>query len=62
MTQVELMVPSSCVDLVDADELPVPRIPGWGKKSLDASSVYRTYKMSYLLKKLPGPVFLSKMI
>lgn len=32
MTQVELVVLSSCVDFVDTDEFPVPWIPGWEKK------------------------------
>lgn len=32
MTQIELIVLSSSVDLVDADELPVPGIPGWKKE------------------------------
>lgn len=35
MAQVELSVPLSCVDLIDANELPVPGIPGNAQDSTE---------------------------
>lgn len=88
MAQVELSVLPSCVDLVDANELPVSGIPQHTEQRRYVSNVIQDrrtdkyhalplphyapsspphhmrgfHKVTYLLKKLPGPEFLSRMM
>lgn len=74
MAKVELPVLFPCVYFVDANELPVSGIPVHKKaesrshmcKVIQAKGKFTIHhmrhiqKVSYLLKKLPGPEFLSK--